>query len=145
MTSTRSRGKAQYLMAACIPACIALFPSYALAQSIRMSCIDTHSLYVQNGLKEIRAADAKYFLQIDGSLITAKYEGFPNIYTDNVIWRDDNYAVSMQYDKIGGSGITVKAIAFNDTNSILVTRMHVDTVSGVQSSFFSECKRLTEY
>ena len=120
-----------------------LMPSTADAQSTKMSCRDTHSLYVQNGVKKSRSADAKYFVQVDGDVVRKKYEGYPHVYTDKVLWRDAGYIVSTNHDVIGGSGITTMSIAFEDSGSALVTRMHVDPFSGTTSSFFSRCENIT--
>ena len=117
-----------------------LMPSTADAQSTKMSCRDTHSLYVQNGVKKSRPADAKYFLQVDGDVVLEKFEGFPNIFVNKVVWRDDGYIVATQYDDIGGSGITTISIAFEDSGSALATRMFVDPLSRTTSSFFSRCE-----
>ena len=117
-----------------------LMPRTAEAQSTKMSCRDTHSLFVQNGVKKSSPANAKYFVQVDGDVIREKFEGFPNIYTSKVVWRDDGYIVATQYDDIGGSGITTMSIAFEDSGSALVTRMHVDPFSRTTSSFFSRCE-----
>ena len=118
-----------------------LMPSTADAQSTKMSCRDTHSLYVQNGVKKSRPADAKYFVQVDGDVVREKFEGFPNIYKSKVVWRDDGYIVATQHDDIGGSGITTMSIAFENSGTARVTRMHVDPFSGTTSSFFSRCKK----
>ena len=117
-----------------------LMPSTADAQGTKFSCRDTHSLFVQNGVKESRPAGAKFFLQVDGDVVLEKFEGFPNIYTSKVVWRDDGYIVANQHDIIGGSGITTTSIAFVDSVSALVARMHVDPITGVTSSFFSQCE-----
>ena len=131
------------LGAAALLAVDGLIPSTADAQTTKMSCRDTHSLYVRNGVKKSRSANAKYFLQIDGDVIRKKYEGFPNIYTSKIVWRDDGYIVATQHDVIGGSGITTDSIGFEGSGSALVTRMHVDPFSGTTSSFFSRCVNIT--
>ena len=117
-----------------------LMPSTADAQSMKMSCRDTHSLYVQNGVKKSRPADAKYLVQVDGDVIRKQYEGFPNIYTTKIVWRDDGYIVATQHDDIGGSGITTTSIAFEESGSALATRMFVDPLPRTTSSFFSRCE-----
>ena len=117
-----------------------LMASTAEAQSTKMSCRDTHSLFIQDGVKKSRPADAKYFVQVDGDVIRKQYEGFPHIYTSKIVWRDDGYTVATQRDDIGGSGITTTSIAFEDSGTALVTRMFVDPLSRTTSSFFSRCE-----
>jgi len=114
--------------------CIASLSSYSLAQDMKILCDDTHSLYVQNGVKKSRSADAKYLVQVNGDLVLVKFEGFSNIYTNKVVWKTDGYIVAAQRDKIGGSGITTMSIAIKGSAPVLATRMHVDPISGTTSS-----------
>jgi len=123
--------------------CITSLSSYSLAKDMKILCEDTHSLFVQNGVKKSRPAEAKYFVQVDGDLVLEKYEGFPNIYASKVVWRKDGYIVAVQRDKIGGSGITTMSIAIKGSAPVLATRMHVDAISGTTSSFFSRCKKMS--
>ena len=138
-----SSGVSGLLGAVSLFAADGLMPFTASAQGTKLSCRDTHSLFVKDGVKESRQADAKFFLQVDGDVVLEKFEGFPNIYTSKVVWRDDGYIVANQYDVIGGSGITTTSIAFEDSGSALVARMHVDPIRRTTSSFFSRCENKT--
>ena len=97
-----------------ITGCIASSPSYSLARGMKMSCSDTHSQYIQNGIKYERPADAKYILQVDGDILLEEFEGFANIYKSKVVWRDDGYIVAVQHDQIGGSGISTVSLALRN-------------------------------
>ena len=108
-----------------------------------MSCSDTHSQYIQNGIKYERPADAKYILQVDGDILLEEFEGFANIYKSKVVWRDDGYIVAVQHNQIGGSGISTVSLAFKESGPVLVTRMYVDATTETTSSFFSQCKKIS--
>ena len=107
----------------------------------KYSCKDYANTYYERGSKFNRD-NYNFFLQWEGNKILTKFDGFPNIYSLEIVQQDSNSFVAWEYDKIGKSGITIETLDETDKNNILYIRTHVDSKSKVTSSWFSKCKKI---
>ena len=107
----------------------------------KYSCKDYANTYYERGSKFNRD-NYNFFLQWEKNKILTKFDGFPNIYSLEIVQQDSNSFVAWEYDKIGKSGITIETLDETDKNNILYIRTHVDSKSKVTSSWFSKCKKI---
>ena len=107
----------------------------------KYSCKDYANTYFERGSKFNRD-NYNFFLQWEKNKILTKFDGFPNIYSLEIVQQDSNSFVAWEYDKIGKSGITIETLDETDKNNILYIRTHVDSKSKVTSSWFSKCKKI---
>jgi hypothetical protein len=107
----------------------------------KYSCKDYANTYYERGSKFNRD-NYNFFLQWEKNKILTKFDGFPNIYSLEIVQQDSNSFVAWEYDKIGKSGITIETLDETDINNILYIRTHVDSKSKVTSSWFSKCKKI---
>ena len=119
-----------------------VFPNKSIAGiGDKYICEDFANSYYQNQNKESRK-NYKFFIQWEKNTILKKFDTFPNIYTMNIVQQDSNSYIAWQYDKIGKSGVTVNLLDETRKNNILHIRTHVDSKTGVTSSWFSKCERI---
>ena len=104
-------------------------------------CKDYANTYYERGSKFNRD-NYNFFLQWEKNKILTKFDGFNNIYSLEIVQQDLNSFVAWEYDKIGGSGISIETLDETDKNNILYIRTHVDSKSKVTSSWFSKCKKI---
>ena len=107
----------------------------------KYSCKDYANTYYERGSK-LNRDNYNFFLQWEKNKILTKFDGFPNIYSLEIVQQDSNSFVAWEYDKIGKSGITIETFDETDKKNILYIRTHVDSKSKVTSSWFSKCKKI---
>tara|TARA_B100000700_G_scaffold328847_1_gene448112 strand:+ start:8737 stop:9150 length:414 start_codon:yes stop_codon:yes gene_type:complete len=103
-------------------------------------CEDFAGSYYENQSKQTRE-NYKFFIQWERNTILTKFDNFPNIFIEEIIQQDSKSFIAWQYDEIGGSGISSSHLDETNEKNILFIRTHVDSKSGVTSSWFASCER----
>lgn len=126
----------------CLIPSLVIFPNKSIAGiGDRYVCEDFTGSCYKNKSKESRN-NYKFSMQWKRNAVFTKFNTFPNVFTDKIIQQDSKSFIAWQYDEIGGSGVSSSHLDETNEKNILFIRTHVDSKSGVTSSWFSSCEKI---
>ena len=126
----------------CLIPSLVIFPNKSIAGiGDRYVCEDFTGSCYKNKSKESRN-NYKFSMQWKRNAVFIKFNTFPNVFTEKIIQQDSKSFIAWQYDQIGGSGVSSSHLDETNEKNILFIRTHVDSKSGVTSSWFSSCEKI---